>query len=378
MTQNTVLPSAGVNDDPGRGTGSVQVRNVVKKYGSATAVAGVDLDVHSGEFLSLLGPSGCGKTTLLRMIAGFEEPDTGDILLSGASVVGVPPNKRPINTVFQAYALFPHMTVAENVAYGLRQRRTPKAEIGRRVSEALELVQMAKFADRNPKMLSGGQQQRVALARAIVNRPKVLLLDEPMSALDRKLREEMQLELKLLQRQLGITFIFVTHDQSEALSMSDRIVVMLDGRVQQVGTAEEIYRNPENSFVAGFIGKQNFIAATVGANGRLTAADGEFLTSAAATEPAGTQVLAAVRAESIQVSDVRPDADTNVVSGSVGAVSFLGDVIQYQVTTGSGHELLARVPPRHGELIAAGTSVWCSWTPANVQVFPNPHPSAGE
>jgi spermidine/putrescine transport system ATP-binding protein len=376
VTQDTTLSAPAHTASPE--SGSVQVRGVVKKYGAATAVAGVDLDVRSGEFLSLLGPSGCGKTTLLRMIAGFEEPDQGEILLAGTSVVGVPPHKRPINTVFQAYALFPHMSVAENVAYGLRQKRTPKAEVAARVSEALGLVQMSKFADRNPKLLSGGQQQRVALARAIVNRPKVLLLDEPMSALDRKLREEMQLELKLLQRQLGITFIFVTHDQSEALSMSDRIVVMLDGRVQQVGTAEEIYTKPATSFVAGFIGKQNFIAATVTQGGRLSSSDGELVTSAPFEGTAGSAVLAAVRAESITVHADRPATDTNAVSATIGAVSFLGDVIQYQVTTGSGHELLARVPPQHGVLHSAGSTVWCSWSPEHVQVFPNPHPSAGE
>ncbi|WP_125611766.1 ABC transporter ATP-binding protein [Specibacter cremeus] len=372
MTQQSTLAPPVATE-----AGSVQVRNVVKRYGTATAVAGVNLDVRSGEFLSLLGPSGCGKTTLLRMIAGFEEPDEGDIVLAGSSVVGVPPHKRPVNTVFQAYALFPHMSVAENVAYGLRQRRTSRAEIGARVTEALDLVQMGTFATRNPKMLSGGQQQRVALARAIVNRPKVLLLDEPMSALDRKLREEMQLELKLLQRRLGITFVFVTHDQAEALSMSDRIVVMLDGRVQQVGTAEDIYTNPATSFVAGFIGKQNFIAGTVAGNGRLVTADGEIAAADADAAPAGSAVLAAVRAESITVSTVRPDTDVNVVKAAVGAVSFLGETIQYQLTTGSGHELLARVPPLHGELLPAGSTVWCSWAPAHVQVFPNPHPSTG-
>ena len=236
---------------------------------------------------------------------------------------------------------------------------------------------MSKFADRNPKMLSGGQQQRVALARAIVNRPKVLLLDEPMSALDRKLREEMQLELKLLQRQLGITFIFVTHDQSEALSMSDRIVVMLDGQVQQVGSAEEIYTNPANSFVAGFIGKQNFIAATMGVDGTLETSDGVLSTTAVDPGPAGAQVLAAVRAEAIAVHTEKPALETNVVSGTIGAVSFLGDVIQYQITTTSGHELLARTPPTHGTLPATGAQVWCSWSPAQLQVFPNTHPSAG-
>ena len=378
MTQNLALSPTEIDGGPVRGTGSVQIRGVVKNYGSAAAVAGIDLDVRSGEFLSLLGPSGCGKTTLLRMIAGFEEPDEGEILLAGTSVVGVPANKRPINTVFQAYALFPHMSVAENVAFGLRQKRTPKAEIAARVSEALGLVQMSKFANRNPKLLSGGQQQRVALARAIVNRPKVLLLDEPMSALDRKLREEMQLELKLLQRQLGITFIFVTHDQAEAMSMSDRIVVMLDGKIQQVGTAEEIYTNPATSFVAGFIGKQNFIAATVGAGGILETSDGALATAASHPNPEGSQVLAAVRAESIRMHTVEPAAGVNVVSGTIGVVSFLGDVIQYQITTGSGHELLARMAPTPGVLPATGTPAWFSWAPQHVQVFPNSHPSAGE
>ncbi|WP_269936663.1 ABC transporter ATP-binding protein [Arthrobacter sp. HY1533] len=377
MTQNSVISPTVAGGDPTHGTGSVQIRGVVKRYGSSTAVAGIDLDVRSGEFLSLLGPSGCGKTTLLRMIGGFEEPDQGDILLAGSSVVGVPPNKRPINTVFQAYALFPHMTVAENVAYGLRQKRTPKAEVAARVSEALGLVQMSKFANRNPKLLSGGQQQRVALARAIVNRPKVLLLDEPMSALDRKLREEMQLELKQLQRQLGITFIFVTHDQAEAMSMSDRIVVMLDGQIQQVGTAEEIYTNPATSFVAGFIGKQNFIAGTLGADGSVETADGVLLAQAPGTGTVGSQVLAAVRAESIMVHSEKPEGAVNVVGGTVGVVSFLGDVIQYQITTGSGHELLARTAPSNGVLPTAGTPVWFSWQPQHVQVFPNPHPSAG-
>lgn len=377
MTQNSTLSPIVGNDSLSHDSGSVQIRGVVKRYGTSPAVAGIDLQVRSGEFLSLLGPSGCGKTTLLRMIAGFEEPDEGDILLAGSSVVGVPPNKRPVNTVFQAYALFPHMTVAENVAYGLRQKRTPKAEIAARVSEALELVQMSSFATRNPRMLSGGQQQRVALARAIINRPKVLLLDEPMSALDRKLREEMQLELKVLQRQLGITFIFVTHDQAEAMSMSDRIVVMLDGKIQQVGTAEEIYTNPATSFVAGFIGKQNFISGTLGANGRVETQDGTFVCAGKSEAAAGAPVLAAIRAESIHVHTQEPTIEPNVVAGTMGVVSFLGDVIQYQITTGSGQELLARMTPTHGVLPAAGEKVWLSWAPEHAQIFPNPAPRTG-
>ncbi|MGB2840372.1 MAG: ATP-binding cassette domain-containing protein, partial [Actinomycetes bacterium] len=221
--------------------GSVQLSSVTKKFGDFTAVDDLNLVIQAGEFMSLLGPSGCGKTTTLRMLAGFEDPTVGEVLISGEAVDRVPPHKRDVNTVFQAYALFPHMTVAENVAYGLRQKRVGKAETSQRVTEALDMVKMTSLAERKPRQMSGGQQQRVALARALVNRPSVLLLDEPLGALDRKLREEMQIELKLLQSQLGITFIFVTHDQEEALSMSDRIAVMLDGRVEQLADPYTIY-----------------------------------------------------------------------------------------------------------------------------------------
>ena len=223
----------------------------------------ISLTVQAGEFLSLLGPSGCGKTTTLRLIGGFEFPDDGSIQISGRNVENLPPHKRPVNTVFQAYALFPHMKVADNVAYGLRLSGVPKAEIADRVSRALDMVRMTAFATRKPAQLSGGQQQRIALARALVNRPAVLLLDEPMSALDRKLREEMQVELKLLQQELGTTFIFVTHDQEEALSMSDRVAVMKDGRIEQIGTASSVYDAPESAFVAGFIGRQNSFVGTI-------------------------------------------------------------------------------------------------------------------
>jgi spermidine/putrescine transport system ATP-binding protein len=222
----------------------------------------IDLDVEPGEFLSLLGPSGCGKTTTLRMLAGFEDPTEGDIRISGVAVQGVPPHKRDVNTVFQHYSLFPHMSVAENVAYGLRQKKVEKSEIGRRVGEALEMVKMSALANRKPRQMSGGQQQRVALARALVNRPSLLLLDEPLGALDRKLREEMQIELKLIQTQVGTTFIFVTHDQQEALSMSDRIAIMLDGHIEQLADPDEIYDHPTSAFVAGFIGQQYFFAGT--------------------------------------------------------------------------------------------------------------------
>ncbi len=347
--------------------GSVQLRGVTKRFGAATAVDRIELEVRSGEFLSLLGPSGCGKTTLLRMIAGFEHPDAGDILVGGTSVLRTPPYKRPVNTVFQSYALFPHMTVAENVAYGLRQKRVPRAEIGQRVRDALDMARMGDFADRSPQKLSGGQQQRVALARALVNRPRVLLLDEPMSALDRKLREEMQIELKLLQRQLGTTFVFVTHDQQEALSMSDRIVVMQGGAIQQVGSTEEVYTHPANAFVAGFIGKQNFIDATVQPDGSLVAADGIVAGPAQRAERTGDRVRAAVRAESVTVSASRPAG--TAIPATLAGISFLGDVIQYVVVTASGLELLSRRPPSQAEPLSTGDAVWCGWDEAELHIF---------
>ncbi|MDD1651298.1 MAG: spermidine/putrescine ABC transporter ATP-binding protein PotA, partial [Methylococcaceae bacterium] len=223
----------------------------------------LDLSVAEGEFLTLLGPSGCGKTTALRLIAGFETPDSGAVLLDGQCVNAIPPERRHVNTVFQSYALFPHMTIADNVAFGLKMKKTPRAEIGDRVKEVLERVQLTDFGDRKPDQLSGGQQQRVALARALINRPRVLLLDEPLSALDYRLRKAMQRELKALQRQFGLTFIFVTHDQEEALSMSDRVVVMRSGMIQQIGAPREIYENPVNRFVAQFVGESNILDGVV-------------------------------------------------------------------------------------------------------------------
>ena len=242
---------------------SVEIKDVTKKFGEFTAVSELSLNIRDGEFFSLLGPSGCGKTTTLRMIAGFEQPTTGQIFIHNQQVAGIPPYKRPVNTVFQSYALFPHMTVAQNVAFGLEMKKVPKSDIERRVKDALELVQLPQLSERRPKQLSGGQQQRVALARALVNKPEVLLLDEPLGALDLKLRKAMQLELKQIQSEVGITFIYVTHDQEEALTMSDRIAVMSDGLVQQVGDPREIYEHPRNRFVADFIGETNFVSGQV-------------------------------------------------------------------------------------------------------------------
>ena len=243
----------------------VQFRNVTKRFGEVTAVQSMSLEVTKGEFFSFLGPSGCGKTTSLRMIAGFEQPTEGDVLIEGRSVVGIPAYKRPVNMVFQHYALFPHFNVFENIAYGLRQTslRRDKATIARKVGEALELVRLSGFEKRRSWELSGGQQQRVALARALINRPTVLLLDEPLAALDRKLRRDMQIELQTLQREVGITFILVTHDQEEALSMSNTICIMHSGRVIQMGSAQQLYDEPRNRYVADFVGKSNFIAGTV-------------------------------------------------------------------------------------------------------------------
>ena len=241
----------------------LQLTGIKKIYDQTEVLTDINLDIRHGEFLTLLGPSGCGKTTLLRLIAGFEQPNAGAIYLDGAQMAGLSADKRPVNTVFQQYALFPHMTVAQNVAYGLKLKKVPKDEIQTRVRETLAMVQLEHLANRKPQDLSGGQQQRVAIARAVINRPKLLLLDEPLSALDHKLRLQMQSELKRLQRELGITFVFVTHDQEEALSMSDRIAVMKDGRFQQIGTPIEIYETPANLFTAKFIGETNLFRAEV-------------------------------------------------------------------------------------------------------------------
>lgn len=243
----------------------LSLSNLTKQFGGKTVLDSLDLDIYDGEFITLLGPSGCGKTTLLRLIAGFEQPDCGSISLSGVDLTGTPPEGRPLNTVFQHYALFPHMSVFDNVAYGLKMEKRPPDEIRDRVDEALAMVQLQDYARRKPQQLSGGQQQRVAIARAVVKRPRLLLLDEPLSALDYKLRRTMQVELKRLQRELGITFVFVTHDQEEALSMSDRVAVLKDGVVQQLGTPREVYERPANLFTARFVGETNFFPGTVDA-----------------------------------------------------------------------------------------------------------------
>jgi spermidine/putrescine transport system ATP-binding protein len=355
----------------GAGDGSVELIGVTKRFGTVLAVDALDIQVHPGEFLSLLGPSGCGKTTTLRMLAGFEDPDEGEIRISGHAVQGVPPHKRDVNTVFQNYALFPHMSVSENVAYGLRQKKVDKSEIGRRVGEALEMVKMSRLANRKPREMSGGQQQRIALARALVNRPSLLLLDEPLGALDRKLREEMQIELKLLQSQVGITFIFVTHDQDEALSMSDRIAVMLEGRIEQLADPDTIYDHPATAFVAGFIGKQNFFEGTSRNAG--TTVEGDGWTIRSSLEPIGAAdgraALAAVRPEAITVSGEEPATGQNTISAELASISHLGDVIQFVVLTPGRKEIIARLPRPKAPRLELGGRVWCSWGHDQTQVF---------
>jgi putative spermidine/putrescine transport system ATP-binding protein len=303
---------------------AVRLEGLGKSFGSVRAVDRVDLDVMDGEFFTLLGPSGSGKTTTLRLIAGFELPTEGRVLLHGNDVSRLPPYMRDVNTVFQDYALFPHMSVGQNVAYGLMVKGVPRAERKQRVEEALRMVRLPGFEKRRPSQLSGGQRQRVALARALVNRPRVLLLDEPLGALDLKLREEMQIELKAIQRDVGITFIFVTHDQDEALTMSDRIAVFNDGRVEQVGTAAEVYETPHTAFIAGFVGTSNILA------------------DEAAQAITGSRERFTVRPEKIRLTE--PGATVNehqcVADGVVREVVYLGVSTRYIVTLDSGAELV--------------------------------------
>jgi spermidine/putrescine transport system ATP-binding protein len=309
----------------------VELRAVTKRFGSMTAVDAVSLRVHKGEFLSLLGPSGCGKTTSLRMIAGFEQPDEGEILIGGVDVVGTPPYKRQVNTVFQQYALFPHMSVLDNVAYGLKQHKVGKSDRYAEARKALELVQMTGREKHRPTMLSGGQQQRVALARALVMNPRVLLLDEPLGALDLKLRKEMQIELKRIQDQVGITFIYVTHDQGEALSMSDRVAVMSNGVIEQIDEPRAIYDRPLTPFVADFIGDMNFLTGEV-----VEAADGGFAVDAGSgivvrgrgNAARGTRVRIGIRPERTVATPGASAGTANSANAEVITKMYLGDQIQ--------------------------------------------------
>jgi spermidine/putrescine transport system ATP-binding protein len=346
--------------------GSVELTDVTKRFGTMVAVDALNLTVRPGEFLSLLGPSGCGKTTTLRMLAGFEQPDEGFIRISGQFVQGVAPHKRDVNTVFQQYALFPHMSVWDNVAFGPRSRKVPEAELRAQVDTMLDIVRLNELAKRKPNQLSGGQQQRVALARALVNRPSVLLLDEPLGALDLKLRQAMQIELKRIQRDVGITFVFVTHDQEEALTMSDRIAVMTQGRLEQLGTPQEIYDRPSSVFVAGFIGSANLLP------GRVTALDGGRVTihlnaggqvSGDAADHAfqvGQAATVMVRPERLELSLVEP-SEAERLRAKVTESIFLGVGSKVILRTPEGTELIAHVEADRGPAPRPGDEVWVTW-----------------
>ncbi|KQV44560.1 MULTISPECIES: ABC transporter ATP-binding protein [unclassified Rhizobium] len=318
----------------------ISFRNVTKKFGDFVAVDDLSLNIYTREFFALLGASGCGKSTLLRMLAGFEQPTSGEIILDGQNLAGIPPYRRPVNMMFQSYALFPHMTVETNVAFGLKQDGMPKPEIAARVEQMLKLVKLEKFAKRKPHQLSGGQRQRVALARSLAKRPKVLLLDEPLGALDKKLREETQFELMDLQQELGLTFVVVTHDQEEAMTMADRIAVMAHGKVVQVATPAEIYEAPNSRFVADFIGDVNIFDGTVSANAdgrvQIETASGFPIRVVAPDGPAaGAKAGFAVRPEKIKVSrDAPPSA--NAVRGEIWDIGYLGDMTVFHVRLPDG------------------------------------------
>jgi spermidine/putrescine transport system ATP-binding protein len=362
---------------------SVELRQVTKKFTSpegapVVAVDQVTLGIHDGEFFSLLGPSGCGKTTSLRMIAGFEQPTAGEVVIAGQAMGMTPPFQRPVNTVFQSYALFPHMTVAQNVAFGLEMKRTPKQDIQQRVTEALSMVRLPGMEKRYPRQLSGGQQQRIALARALVNRPKVLLLDEPLGALDLKLRKEMQLELKTLQREVGITFVYVTHDQEEALTMSDRIAVMSAGKALQVGTPTEIYERPNCRFVADFIGETNFMAGTLASHdGTLATVDCGGLQVVAETEQAlaaGAHVIVAVRPEKIRLHLQPPPNARNCFAAHIENVVYMGTDTHFLVRLAGDLKLRVRQQnlvstPSLTAYFGGQTEVYAAWLPEAAQVL---------
>ncbi|MGI9006465.1 MAG: ABC transporter ATP-binding protein [Streptosporangiaceae bacterium] len=356
------------------GLPAIELTGVSKEFRTSgdvvAAVREMDLTIAEGEFFSLLGPSGCGKTTTMRMIAGFEEPTAGTVWLHGRDVTGVPPNKREVNMVFQSYALFPHMNVFENIAFGLRRRNVAKDEINRRVTEMLDIVNLGERGHRRPRELSGGQQQRVALARALVNHPRALLLDEPLGALDLKLRQAMQVELKRIQREVGITFVYVTHDQNEALTMSDRIAVMNDGVIEQLASPREIYEHPATRFVAGFIGTSNLLTGTaaevsdaeatiaVGAEERIVVPVRDRLVSA------GDSLELTVRPEKIELAAGRP-ADGCALRGTVTEVVYLGTSTNFSVATSTGADMVVfqQNSSAAGEVAGRGDSVWLCWQP---------------
>jgi spermidine/putrescine ABC transporter ATP-binding subunit len=358
--------------------GIISIRGVSKRFGSVRAVDNVDLEIHRGEFFSLLGPSGCGKSTLLRMLAGLESPGEGEIYIDGQAMSAIPPYRRPVNMVFQNYAIFPHLDVGRNIAFGLRKSGLSKAEIKVRVEEMLELIKLPGYAGRGATQLSGGERQRIALARALIKRPKVLLLDEPLGALDKKLREQMQFELRALQRSVGITFFFVTHDQEEALTLSDRVAVMAKGRVLQVATPTGLYERPNSRFVADFIGTMNFFDGRVRKSdegiavvdaGPLGAV--EAVASADAEAPVtGADVLVAIRPEKLKLNFEAPGEGANIIEGRMGPAAYLGDRSHFHVFLPGRDQPVAvavqNVEQSAAKLAAPDQAVWLSFSDESV------------
>jgi spermidine/putrescine transport system ATP-binding protein len=356
-------------------TPSVELRGVTKRFDQLAAVDDLDLQLAQGEFFTLLGPSGCGKTTTLRMIAGFERPTSGEVRIEGEDVAQLPPHKRPTNTVFQSYALFPHLSVEDNVAFGLKRKKVGKAETKKRVAAELERVGLASEGKRRPSMLSGGMQQRVALARALVNLPKVLLLDEPLGALDLKLRKELQVELKRIQRDVGITFVYVTHDQEEALTMSDRIAVMNRGRVEQVAVPAEVYDRPATTFVAGFIGVSNLMPATVTGSREVKLDQGQTISTETGGFSSGERCHAVVRPEKLRVElgeNGHRGSGQPWVEGVVASSLYLGTATQIAVDLGEGTRMTVLVPntdeAERQRLPGGGARVALSWEPEHMHL----------
>jgi spermidine/putrescine transport system ATP-binding protein len=361
----------------------VRIDRVTKRFHDVVAVDELSLDVRRGEFFSLLGPSGCGKTTTLRMIGGFEEPTSGTILLADQDVTALPPYKRNVNTVFQSYALFPHLSVYENVAFGLRRRRVASAQIRDQVARMLELVELPGYESRRPAQLSGGQQQRVALARALINRPQVLLLDEPLGALDLKLRKQMQIELKRIQTEVGITFIYVTHDQEEAMTMSDRIAVMRGGRIEQLGPPEELYERPATAFVAGFLGVSNLLDGEVegldGSYASVRVSDGTFLRAPRPAVDGARRLRIGVRPEKLRVLPIADGTgpaqaeELNAIDGTILDASYIGVSTQYLVETRDGQRLTVYAQNLEtsgaAEALADGQRVRLTWKPQHTFVI---------
>jgi spermidine/putrescine transport system ATP-binding protein len=368
LNRTPAAPATAGGHEPATAGPDIRLEGVTKEFGSTVAVDDVTLDVAHGEFFSLLGPSGCGKSTTLSLIGGFESPSAGRVLLGGQDVVHVPAYRRDVNTVFQSYALFPHLSVFENVAFGLRRRGEPKKAIAQRVEELLELVDLPGFGARRPAQLSGGQQQRVALARALVNRPRVLLLDEPMGALDAKLRKQMQVELKRIQSEVGITFLYVTHDQEEAMAMSDRLAVMNVGRIEQIGPPQEVYDHPATEFVAGFLGASNLLPGRIAdrARGEIALDGGQTVRVDPARIPAGGgRVKVGVRPEKLRFdsSDLTARDGCNALDTRVQVATYLGVSYQYNLEGPGGATLIAYMQNIDSDPPGPGSAVRVLWRP---------------